>query len=99
MLLIALLRHRPYARHHYKLDSLIFIGRIVLNMTQEKIGGLNIIKNPNICNGLWRVEGTRIPVIIIKIYKKSGFSNQDIKKEYPTLTLEQIQAAINFKYD
>lgn len=43
------------------------------------------------------LAGTRIPVRSIKAFYDAGYSVSQIKKEYPTLTDEDIQAAINYE--
>jgi uncharacterized protein (DUF433 family) len=40
------------------------------------------------------VAGTRIPVSSIKAFSDAGYSESEIQKEYPTLTVEDILAAI-----
>ena len=42
------------------------------------------------------VAGTRIPVRSIKAFAEAGFSVEDIIKQYPTLSVEDIKAAIEF---
>ncbi|MCB4920041.1 DUF433 domain-containing protein [Ochrobactrum sp. MH181795] len=42
------------------------------------------------------IAGTRIPVSTIKAFADEGFSAEQIIEEYPTLTLEDIQAAIEY---
>lgn len=42
----------------------------------------------------WVVSGTRIPTATIQRYAQAGFSNKEILDEYPTLTLEDIEAAL-----
>jgi uncharacterized protein (DUF433 family) len=41
------------------------------------------------------VSGTRIPVSGIKAFSDAGYTESEILKEYPTLTLQDIHAAIN----
>ena len=43
------------------------------------------------------IAGTRIPVQNIKSFHKAGYSIQAIQKQYPSLSREDIEAAINFK--
>jgi uncharacterized protein (DUF433 family)/DNA-binding transcriptional MerR regulator len=43
------------------------------------------------------VAGTRIPVRAIKNFAAAGYSLEQIQAEYPTLTLDDIKAAITFK--
>lgn len=42
------------------------------------------------------IAGTRIPVRSVKAFAEAGRSIEEIKKEYPTLTEEDIRAAINY---
>ncbi len=42
------------------------------------------------------IAGTRIPVRSVKAFSDAGYSVAQIKKEYPTLTEEDIRAAIAF---
>lgn len=41
------------------------------------------------------IAGTRIPVDTIKAFAEAGYSVEQIQKEYPTLTVEDITAAIS----
>ncbi|MFD2056539.1 DUF433 domain-containing protein [Mesorhizobium calcicola] len=43
------------------------------------------------------IAGTRIPVRTIQSFHKAGYSVEDIQKQYPSLDLGDIEAAINFK--
>lgn len=45
----------------------------------------------------WVIEGTRIPVWIIKDLHEAGYSPSQILCEYPILTTEDIQAALAFR--
>jgi uncharacterized protein (DUF433 family) len=42
------------------------------------------------------LAGTRIPVRSIKAFAKAGYSAEQIRKEYPTLTEEDIRAALAY---
>ncbi|WP_346893534.1 DUF433 domain-containing protein [uncultured Roseibium sp.] len=42
----------------------------------------------------WVISGTRIPTATISRYVNAGFSKAQILEEYPTLTLEDIDAAL-----
>jgi uncharacterized protein (DUF433 family) len=42
------------------------------------------------------IAGTRIPVRSVKAFADAGYSIEQIKREYPTLTDEDIRAAIRF---
>lgn len=56
-----------------------------------------IISDPDILNGKPIVEGTRISVGLILQCLASGMSKEDILKGYPTLTLEGLEAALDFE--
>lgn len=52
--------------------------------------------NPNICHGKACIRGTRIPVSVILDNLVVGETEQGILKSYPSLTPEDIQAAIAY---
>lgn len=61
------------------------------------IGGIMITSNPNIRFGKYCIEGTRISVDDIMALYRSGMTTEEIQKEYPQLTKEQIIEAIKFR--
>ena len=60
----------------------------------DQIG--KIERRRKIANNQWVIAGTRIPVESIKAFAAEGFSVERIKLEYPTLTEQDIQAAIDY---
>jgi len=52
--------------------------------------------NPNICHGKPCIKGTRVMVSIILDYLHAGETPEAILKEYPTLTLEDVRAALGY---
>lgn len=42
------------------------------------------------------IAGTRIPVKSIKAFKAAGYSVEQIREQYPVLTIEDIEAALTF---
>lgn len=50
--------------------------------------------DPNICHGKPCIRGTRIMVSIILDYLQAGESMEEILRQYPTLTKEDIHAAL-----
>ncbi len=52
--------------------------------------------NPDICNGLPVVSGTRIAVKTILGFLAAGDSWDDILKEYPNLSAEDIRACLQY---
>jgi len=53
-----------------------------------------IVQNPEIMLGKPVIEGTRMPVEILVEKVAYGYSNQDILKEYPFISDEDIQASL-----
>jgi uncharacterized protein (DUF433 family) len=53
-----------------------------------------IERHKNVAHNQAVVAGTRIPVRSIKAFADAGYSIEQIKREYPTLTEEDIRAAL-----
>ncbi len=52
--------------------------------------------DPLICHGKACIKGTRIMVSVILDNLAAGLSHEEILKSYPSLTDEDIQAAISY---
>lgn len=52
--------------------------------------------DPNICHGKPCIKGTRIIVSVILDNLANGMKEEDILRSYPSLTSEDIQAAIAY---
>jgi uncharacterized protein (DUF433 family) len=55
-----------------------------------------IVRSPVVIDNAWRIEGTRIPVRAIKSFAEEGYPVEYILIQYPSLSREQVQAAIAF---
>lgn len=55
--------------------------------------------DPEVCHGQACIKGTRIMVSIILDCLAAGMSEQTILEEYPTLTPEDIRAAVAYAAD
>ena len=55
-----------------------------------------LLSDPQICHGKACIKGTRILVSVILDNLAAGFSEEEILKNYPTLDLEDIRAAIEY---
>lgn len=55
-----------------------------------------IIVDPNICNGLPTIEGTRITAQTIVEFLSAGDSIEDVLNEYPTLSREDVLACLAY---
>lgn len=62
-----------------------------MNNWQERIS-----LNPKICHGMACIHETRIPVSVVLDNIAAGFEKSEIIQSYPTLTLEDIQAALAY---
>ncbi|RUT06739.1 hypothetical protein DSM106972_029960 [Dulcicalothrix desertica PCC 7102] len=52
--------------------------------------------NPNVCHGKPCIKGTRVMVTVILDNLAEGLTFEEIVREYPPLTLEDIKAAIAY---
>jgi len=55
-----------------------------------------IVVDSDICHGKPCIKGTRIPVYLIVSLIAEGEGVESIMKDYPSLTPEDIKAAINY---
>lgn len=58
-----------------------------------------IVSTPDVLRGKPRVKGTRIPVSLVLGYLALGRSIEDIRREFPDLTREQITACLSYARD
>ena len=59
----------------------------------------HITVDPNVCHGKACIRGTRVMVSVILDNLAAGQKPEDIVKEYPSLSLETIQATIAYAAD
>jgi len=52
--------------------------------------------DPSICHGKACIKGTRIPVSVILDNLAAGVEQEEILKSYPSLTSEDVRAAIAY---
>ena len=55
-----------------------------------------IVSTPDVLRGKPRIKGTRIPVSLILGYLAAGNTLDEIIKEYPDITKEQIAACLDY---
>ncbi len=53
-----------------------------------------IVCNPEIMGGVATIRGTRIPVEMILIHVRGGYSREEIFRHYPRLPLDGIEACV-----
>ena len=59
----------------------------------------HIVSTPDILHGKPRIDGTRISVSLILGYLAAGNSFDEIIKEFPDITREQIAACLDYARD
>jgi uncharacterized protein (DUF433 family) len=55
--------------------------------------------DPNVCHGQACIRGTRVPVSVVLDNLADDESASDIVRSYPSLTREDIQAAVAYAAD
>ena len=58
-----------------------------------------IVSTPDVLKGKPRVQNTRIPVSLILGYLAEGASTDEVLKEYPDLTPEDVTACLRYARD
>ncbi|MGA7878130.1 MAG: DUF433 domain-containing protein [Desulfoferrobacter sp.] len=56
----------------------------------------HIVSTPDVLKGKPRIKGTRIPVSLVLGYLAGGYSHEEITREFPDLTGEQIMACLDY---
>lgn len=55
-----------------------------------------ITVDPNVCHGQACIRGTRIMVAVVLDNLAAGVSVEELLRSYPTLSAEDVQAALEF---
>ena len=58
-----------------------------------------ISSKPDVCHGKVCIAGTRIPVTVVLDNLAAGATDAELLKSYPTLTAEDIRAAMYYAAD
>ena len=76
----------------------------VINDVREKVARLKqrdlssvgkVERHKFVARNSWVISGTRIPTATIRRYADAGFSVEQILREYPTLTADDVKAALD----
>lgn len=54
-----------------------------------------LASDPKILNGKLVIKGTRVPVSLIIYLLKDGFTTENIQEQYPHISVNKIEGAIN----
>ncbi|MBS0361061.1 MAG: DUF433 domain-containing protein [Proteobacteria bacterium] len=80
--------------------------KVAISSVREDIAKLNerdatkqgqVEKERFVAQGQYVVSGTRIPVSLIASFAKAGYTPEQIRREYPELTAEDVAAALRFE--
>jgi len=66
--------------------------------TTPTCGSGGVVSSPDVLGGEPRVDGTRIPVRAVRSFYEDGYTNDQIVKEYPTLTKWQVHNALMWSF-
>ena len=69
-------------------------GRLIREMHMDWREHIDV--DPEICHGQAHIEGTRILVSVVLDNLAAGVSAEDLRKNYPSLTREDIRASIAY---
>ena len=87
-------------KHIYTCQSIIHIMGTVSNSIgihrKKESWRDRITVDPSICHGRACIQGTRVMVSVILDNLASGLSQQKIRESYPSLSRQDIQAAIAY---
>lgn len=59
----------------------------------------HIVSTPDVLRGKPGIKGTRIPVSLVLGYLAAGHAFEDIIREFPDLSKEQIAACLDYARD
>ena len=66
---------------------------------EETIWRQHIVSTPEVLGGKPRIDGTRIPVALILGYLAAGSTYDEVIREFPDLTRENIAACLDYARD
>lgn len=58
-----------------------------------------ITSDPDVCHGKPYIRGTRIMVSVVLDNLLEGLSPEEVVREYPALTIEDVRAALGYASD
>lgn len=61
----------------------------------EDLGG-RVVVDAEVCGGMPRIRGTRLPIAVILDGLAEGFGADELIAEYPQLTREDVRAALAY---
>jgi len=78
-------------------EVLNFVEYLLFKNERQSIPKESVIQcTPAVCFGKPRIRNTRIPVWLLVSFHNQGASNQELLRNYPSLTLNDLQAAWDY---
>ncbi|OAD21643.1 protein containing DUF433 [Candidatus Thiomargarita nelsonii] len=78
-------------------EVLNFVEYLLFKSERQSIPTESVIQStPEVCFGRPHIRNTRIPVWLLVSFHNQGASNQELLRNYPSLTLNDLQAAWNY---
>jgi len=78
-------------------EALNFVEYLVFKNERRSSSKKPVIQSkPDVCFGKPRIRNTRIPVWLLASFRHQGASNQELLRNYPSLTLNDLQAAWDY---
>lgn len=78
-------------------EALNFVEYLVFKHESLSSSKKSVIEStPDICFGKPRIRNTRIPVWLLVSFRNQGASNQELLRNYPSLTLTDLEAAWDY---
>lgn len=69
-------------------------------MAQPVVEARKVVKDADVCGGDPTLEGTRIRVSdIVVAFEHRGWSPEEIVREFPSLHIQDIHAALTYYYE
>lgn len=65
-------------------------------ITETKM--IRIVKTPDVCGGVARIDGTRIRIIDIVVPYRVGKSPEEIVEMYPHINIAAVHAALSYYF-
>jgi uncharacterized protein (DUF433 family) len=78
-------------------EVLNFVEYLLFKNERQSIQKESVIQStPDVCFGKPRIRNTRIPVWLLVSFRNQGASNPELLRNYPSLTLNDLQAAWDY---
>lgn len=78
-------------------EVLNFVEYLLFKNERQSVPKESVIQStPDVCFGKPRIRNTRIPVWLLVSFRNQGAPNQELLRNYPSLSLNDLQAAWDY---